>query len=375
MQKTGLQLKDKSTQSKREYLFNHVLYGVFFAYNVYHVLPIIVPFSEYNNSIIRLIVCILMTSTVGILFSYYNRHEIGAIQDVVAGIAIYIISSVGKNVSGFIKGIVVVLIVVSIIEIAFIEGRKRKRKAESKIIILSKILRSVQVIRRNVGVASVIVITAIPIMLNVESFQDKTETHRYTEEISVHETYGDEYSIENNIDIIKLIRDNDTFQALDYTKKCEVLRAIGYCEARYLGLCEINFEFRDIESISLLGVYNYLDKTIIINANPIKDGKISGGTSEELLNTVLHECRHCYQYLLSEMYRQVTSEQRNLLIFTREDIDDWTINFEDYKNGSDPKAGLKDYFDQPIERDARIYARVRAQKYYLDIDRLLNGQI
>lgn len=301
MQKTGLQLKDKSTQSKREYLFNHVLYGVFFAYNVYHVLPIIVPFSEYNNSIIKLIVCILMTSTVGILFSYYNRHEI--------------------------------------------------------------------------GVASVIVITAIPIMLNVESFQDKTETHRYTEEISVHETYGDEYSIENNIDIIKLIRDNDTFQALDYTKKCEVLRAIGYCEARYLGLCEINFEFRDIESISLLGVYNYLDKTIIINANPIKDGKISGGTSEELLNTVLHECRHCYQYLLSEMYRQVTSEQRNLLIFTREDIDDWTINFEDYKNGSDPKAGLKDYFDQPIERDARIYARVRAQKYYLDIDRLLNGQI
>lgn len=172
-----------------------------------------------------------------------------------------------------------------------------------------------------------------------------------------------------------MIRDNDTFQALDYTKKCEVLRAIGYCEARYLGLCEINFEFRDIESISLLGVYNYLDKTIIINANPIKDGKISGGTSEELLNTVLHECRHCYQYLLSEMYRQVTSEQRNLLIFTREDIDDWTINFEDYKNGSDPKAGLKDYFDQPIERDARIYARVRAQKYYLDIDRLLNGQI
>lgn len=375
MQKTGLQLKDKSTQSKREYLFNHVLYGVFFAYNVYHVLPIIVPFSEYNNSIIKLIVCILMTSTVGILFSYYNRHEIGAIQDVVAGIAIYIISSVGKNVSGFIKGIVVVLIVVSIIEIAFIVSRKRKRKAESKIIILSKILRSVQVIRRNVGVASAIVIIAIPIMLNVESFRNKMETYRYTEEINVHETYGDEYSIENNIDLIKLIRDNDTFQTLDYERKCEVLKAIGYCEARYLGLCEINFEFRDIESTSLLGVCNYSNKTIFINADPIKDGKISGGTSEELLNTVLHECRHCYQYLLSEMYRQVTSEQRNLLIFTKEDVDDWTINFEDYKNGSEAKDGLKDYFDQPIERDARIYARVRAQKYYLDIDRLLNGQI
>lgn len=113
MQKTGLQLKDKSTQSKREHLFDHVLYGVFFAYNVYHVLPMVVPFSEYNNSIIRVIVCILMTSTVGILFSYnYNRHEIGAIQDVVAGIAIYMISSVVEYVSGFVKGIVVVLIVV-----------------------------------------------------------------------------------------------------------------------------------------------------------------------------------------------------------------------------------------------------------------------
>lgn len=368
MQKTGLQHKDKSTQSKREYLFNHVLYGAFFAYNGYHVLPFIVPFSKYNNSVIRVIVCMLLTSIVGILFSYhYNRHEIGAIQDAVAGIAIYMISSVVEYVSGFVKGIVVVLIVVSFFEIDLIVSKKRKAE--------SKILRSVQVIRRNVGVASAIVIIAIPIMLNVESFRNKMETYRYTEEINVHETYGDEYSIENNIDLIKLIRDNDTFQTLDYERKCEVLKAIGYCEARYLGLCEINFEFRDIESTSLLGVCNYSNKTIFINADPIKDGKISGGTSEELLNTVLHECRHCYQYLLSEMYRQVTSEQRNLLIFTKEDVDDWTINFEDYKTGSETKDDLKAYFDQAIERDARIYARVRAQKYYLDIDRLLNGQV
>ena len=48
--------------------------------------------------------------------------------------------------------------------------------------------------------------------------------------------------LSENIDIIKLIRDNDTFQALDYEKKCEVVQAILYCEARYLGLCEVNLQ-------------------------------------------------------------------------------------------------------------------------------------
>lgn len=36
MRKQGIKLKDKSTQSKGEYLFDHILYGAFFAYDIYN---------------------------------------------------------------------------------------------------------------------------------------------------------------------------------------------------------------------------------------------------------------------------------------------------------------------------------------------------
>lgn len=57
MQKIRFKLKDKSTQSKEKYLFDHILYGAFFAYDIYNILPYVIPIAKYNNSIPRLFVC------------------------------------------------------------------------------------------------------------------------------------------------------------------------------------------------------------------------------------------------------------------------------------------------------------------------------
>ena len=206
--------------------------------------------------------------------------------------------------------------------------------------------------------------------LNADDIQDGISG--YEGELSVLENYGDEYRLEKNIDTIKLIRDNDTFQTLDYEKKCDVLRAVCYCEARYLGLCKINIVFEDIEDDTLLGTYNHATKTITVNAKPIKDGSLPGGTAEELLITVLHECRHCYQNLLSEMYISATPEQRNLLAFTGEGVNDWITNIGDYKPGDETIEGQMEYYVQPIERDARTYAKAEVQIYYLEIDSILD---
>ena len=396
MRKQGIKLKDKSTLSKGEYLFDHFLYGLILgSFDVYNILPYFVPIAKYNNSIPRLIICMLLTSMFGIVISYnHNRCGKGVIQDIISGVGLYTVSTLGEYAVGFISWLCIGLLVISVFGIILIITKNVKRKDRINQIMFSRFLRCTQVVRRNVGVAAVIAVVALPIGLNC--FQNEKLNEDYYEkvceeyglnaddiqdgisgyegELSVLENYGDEYRLEKNIDTIKLIRDNDTFQTLDYEKKCDVLRAVCYCEARYLGLCKINIVFEDIEDDTLLGTYNHATKTITVNAKPIKDGSSPGGTAEELLITVLHECRHCYQNLLSEMYISATPEQRNLLAFTGEGVNGWITNIGDYKPGDETIEGQMEYYEQPIERDARIYAETAAQIYYLMIDSLLNKQ-
>lgn len=159
---------------------------------------------------------------------------------------------------------------------------------------------------------------------------------------------------------------------MDYKKNCDVLRDVYYCEARYIGLCKINIVFEDIEDETLLGMYHHATKTITVNGKPVKDGSLPGESAEELLITVLHECYHCYKNLLSEMYISANPEQRNLLVFTGEGVNDLITNLGDYKLGDETIEGQMEYYVQPIEKDARSCAKTEAQIYYLEIDSILN---
>lgn len=389
-----IKLKDKSTLTKAEYLFDHILYGSIFAYDIYVFLPLIVPIAKYNNSIPRLIICMLLTSLFGIITSFsYNRKGRGVFEDILAGMGLYTILTVGEYLPRLINILSFITVVVTFVGIVIIATRKIKKKSRKIQIMISRFLRSTQMVRRNVSVAAVVAIVALPIGLNCfkneklnEDYYEKVceeyglnaedveggiGVSQYEGDLTVYEAYGDEYRLSENIDTIKLIRDNTTFQTLDYEKKCEVLEAVIYCEARYLGLCKLNIEFKDLEDDSLLGTYNHMTKTITVNSNPIKDGSLPGGTSEELLITVLHECRHAYQNLLSEMYMQATPEQRNLYVFTREGVNEWITNLGDYKPGDESIEGQMEYFRQPIEEDARIFAEVEVKILYMDIDRYL----
>ena len=376
MPKTKLKLKDKSTQSKGEYIFYHILYGIIIAYDSYYILPVVIPIVVYNNSTPRLAVCMLATGIFGILISYsYNRNGKGVVQDIISGIGLYLILTVGKYAPVFVRWLAVGLMIISAIGIISIVSKKIERQDRIRQVRLSRFLRSMQVIRRNVGVAAAIAIMVLQIGLENVGIQNVTEISGNKEELSVYATYGDEYMLERNIDTIKLIRDNDTFQALDYDRKCEVLRAICYCEARYLGLCKINIVFKDIEDESLLGAYNHSTKTITINAKIVKDGSLPGGTAEELLVTVVHECRHCYQKLLSEMYINATPQQRNLLAFTDEGVNKWVDNMEAYKSGNTTIMEKMEYYSQPVEIDARAYSQAQVPIYYSDIDRILSEEM
>ena len=375
MQSAKLKRRDRSTISKREYLFNHALYSTLLACDLYVILPIIVPIAKYNNSFPRFLFCMLSANFFGILLDFkYNRCAGALARDVTIGIASYLLITLGRYAPAFTKWLLSGTVVLSTMGILLIIIRKINREKSLKRVLLIKLLHSIRLLERNIGVAAIIVVVVLPVMVrcfpNSSKVAEASQKYQEKGELSVSRAYGDEYRLSENIDIIKLIREDDTFQKLDYNEKCEVLKACIYCEARYLGLCEINIEFNDDMEEKVLGSYNHATRTISINAGRIRNG----GTAYELLHVCLHECRHCYQHLLVDLYREIEPSQRNLLAFTGDGVGEWEKNMENYRQGDGTTGGEIAYQMQALELDAENYALENVQSFYLTIDDVLEEQ-
>lgn len=366
---TKLKTKDDSDISKREYLYNHILFGTIYGCVIYKLLPLMVPIAYLEQSLIRLIVCMILSNVIGIVFTYsHARSYINVAIDVITGMGVYTVLTIGNYLSGFVKCFAMVSIIITVLGIALIVLRNKKKGNNVKLITIRKLLKCVRLIHRNVGIFAVVMLIVLPI-----SFHFVKEDKLLNKNILVNQIYGDEYCLKENIDTIKLIRDNDTFQSLNYQQKCEVIEAVLRCEGRFLGLCEFDIVFEDLPD-STLGQYNHWKRQITINAKQIRDGNMLGGSSEEILNTCLHEARHAYQCLLLELYVNATPEQRNLYVFTSLGVGDW-IDEIDHENSS--FEGIEEYMDylgQEMEIDARDYAEREVLAYYSAIDELMEEQ-
>lgn len=375
MQSAKLKRRDRSTISKKEYLSNHALYSILLTCDLYVILPIIVPIAKYNNSFPRFLFCMLSANFIGILLDFkYNRCAGALARDITIGIASYFLITLGRYAPVFTKWLFSGTVAVSAMGILLIIIRKINREKSFKRVLLIKLLHSIRLLERNIGVAAIIVVMILPVMVrcfpNSSKMAEASQKYQEKGELSVSRAYGDEYRLSENIDIIKLIREDDIFQKLDYNEKCEVLKACIYCEARYLGLCEVNIKFDDQMQEKVLGSYNHATKTISINAGRIRNG----GTAYELLHVCLHECRHCYQHLLVDLYREIEPSQRNLLAFTGDGVGEWVKNMANYRQGDGTTEGEIAYQMQALELDAENYALENVRSFYLTIDEVLQEQ-
>lgn len=376
-----LRRRDKSTVNKWEYVSDHIFLGGIFAYNVYNLLPVVCPIAQAHQSLIRLIICMVLSSFAGIALSYkYNRTNRGMFMDVLLGGGLYVLLTIGVYKATFVKILFIVCALFSVLGIYSIMSQRIKRPDKKKQIILNRIKRSFLVVRRNAGLACGVALVVVPVAVHFTSLGNIAKTDyeingieatstQYADEYEVHEVYDDRYRLSENIDVIKKIRTNEEFQSLSYDEKCEVVRALLYCEARYLGLEEINLEFKELRDTTL-GQYDHSTRTITINSKPLKDGSLNGGSNEEVAMTVLHEARHYYQHLLTESYIAATPEQRNLYAYTHEGVSYWLENFNDYKTAED-ECSVGEYMayrSQPIEEDARYWASTELTSYFFYID-------
>lgn len=378
-----IRIRDRSVETFKSYLTEHLWFGVVMGINVYELLPIIVPIAYLDRSIPRLILCMVGTGCVGILFTYrYNRSFWGVLMDTNLGLGMYVVLTVGKYSPAFIIWILAATGAFTMLSLIRIWCRGIRKPDYRKQIILSRSFRGIWAIRRNMAILATVLMVVLP--LSFRFFKTEALSEAYinqlqamndgtSEEIAVHQAYGDEYRMAENIDIIRLIRDNETFQNLSYRQKKEVAEAIIYCEARYLHLCKINVKFEDLGD-DTWGVYNHAEKKISINKKLLQKNGMPGATAEAVLKTCIHECKHVQQHLWVDMYEEATPEQRALMLFSEEEIDEWVKNFKQYSNPTEELEDYLLYYIQPVEKDARKYAEEQVEIYYAEIDSLLAEQ-
>lgn len=370
-----LNLKDRSTDTKVEYIADHILWSVVFGAVAYFSFPAVIPLLLYERSVVKVVVSMVLASLIGLGISFsYNRKTSGTVFDTLIGMSTYIFLTIGLYLKPFLACLLVITAALILAGVLGIWRRKIANREDRKRILCGRLLKCCWIARACLGTASAVILIGVLVIqyfggdetsINV-AYEDKLSwvvadqcDLNNEDRLTVKETYGDDCGLDANMDTIKLIRDRAVFASLIYSKKCEVLEAIIRCEAYYLGLPEIKVEFEKLDD-EIAGQSDYTTNTITINEKVVKKGK-----TEKLLETCCHESRHIFQGMMCSIYREISPEQRNLQVFTKEDVAGWVLNYENYI-----EDGIH-YELQPLEADAREYAYSRVLEYYTDIDELV----
>lgn len=161
----------------------------------------------------------------------------------------------------------------------------------------------------------------------------------------------------------KLLEENEILQ--QYLKKeyyenatqeeqLRILTSVLITEASYLGIEAPELRMDELVD-SLGGYYTAKKHEIVVNQKNISD-------EEDVLNTLLHEMYHAYQYTCVKQL-DLTGD----LLWAKQ-VEQWKKEFE--KTGSDVSTneGMIKYYTQSIEEEARKYAeqRVEVYLYYME---------
>ena len=151
----------------------------------------------------------------------------------------------------------------------------------------------------------------------------------------------------------------EDFEAKTPQEKLDILQTI--CDYE----CLINFGCPSSPRViagetkdeNVLGYYNNDDRTVTI-----RSGHVAGGSTDDVLNTLLHEVRHHIQYRMIDLYcaldPHLPDEYRGMSPFKEAVL--FMENFQNYTSGTED---FDSYYDQIVESDSRAWARERMRWY------------
>lgn len=142
---------------------------------------------------------------------------------------------------------------------------------------------------------------------------------------------------------VKEFHENEAYRDIPYSDADVKLRA-AYIEDFYDKFSEFSgnkpsMSFQEMKAGNM-GAYNPETNTITLNSRLLETEN-----PNKLMNTILHESRHAYQYYAIEHPDKVTVNE--------ETIAEWKENFEYYIR---PEWDFEAYESQPVEADANDFA-------------------
>ena len=154
--------------------------------------------------------------------------------------------------------------------------------------------------------------------------------------------------------------EKEEWSALTTQKKLDLLQAICDYECEFvLGCKSIRLYSGLTGREGVLGEYSEQSKSFTINEEHLIHSDV-----EDVIDTVLHEVRHAYQYALIDAYLSlkpyIKDEHQNLLPFQR--AREFSEEFDNYCSGEDD---FYKYFLQEVEKDSRTWATKRMKEFYI----------
>lgn len=173
-------------------------------------------------------------------------------------------------------------------------------------------------------------------------------------------TYGDEYTIANNIDTVLLLKPENWDKVTNAQERLDILQCVVNIEGNHLGLNKEVHIYSKILGEGVLGYYSERESAVYISVEHLMKDSIY-----DVLDTVGHEMYHAAEHRYVEIYNNLSPEDQDSYFFY-----DASIYVEEFSNYVSSKDDFITYYGQKCEKDARSYGKSAVGDYYSRISEL-----
>lgn len=349
-------MREDNILGKNEFVLAHIFYVLISMIWYKNILLRCIANRSFTESKILLWVLVILCSTIGILVEIkYRRTGESIAVNLLSGYGIYTVLAYRTIRPRLIKIVLVLMAILMIVCDAFILGRKIINRKKYRRIVKRRIalaVKSMQTIFSG-GMAVIMLFLGVNIISGSTILNASIPVEKQLSKVS-------NQTISNNMEEILQLQE-EIWCELTVEEKLNILQIVANIERDYLGIAnEINVGVANLEKYTL-GYYRDSTHQIVINVDSLlKD------PADVVLDTLLHEVRHCYQHRLAEVYKNASDELKELRIFT--EASSYAAEFEHYVDGYEDYCS---YYTQECEIDAREYSQKALYDYYYKIDEYL----
>ncbi|MCQ2497151.1 MAG: hypothetical protein MJ131_11240 [Lachnospiraceae bacterium] len=354
-------------------IWNHFFWGIYL-YIMYK-LWIFIPIDGFSAELSALILFLLMLA--GVLFGLYLRRrsetESGGFLDSCVGMGIYSVMVYKDYYSGIISALMLTFLLLSLTYAVLIfmmknRGRRLHNISDSvkrRHIILTRLRKTATAMVTIFGISMAVLIFNISYNSVVHGgiMAAKTIDASSVTEDSEEAAAWEQFSLKNNIEKIAKIGRKELWDELSLDDKLEVLRNIAYSEVYNLGLYSPVNLVLSYENYYKYGSYDRENNRVILNIDHVRDDEPG-----IILDTLLHEMYHIYEYELTDLFNEVSGRYKRLKPFRS--CESYMKEMQNYEHGGSGDAEqYMRYYTQDMEEDSRFYAEYMSDIYLAEINR------